>query len=315
VKPDDRTGDGTVGTVTGETDLPGRSVEELKSGRSKGEPAKGKTTKKAKGKSAKRNGAAEDRLTLPSAGGEERADPVAPSTMAFPADHGARPPGEEIQEEEPVAEGNNGHGQPASLDNGSAPETAEAVLVIGEDTGSDSGVSEVSGRPASEPSSTRRWMRSNTVLVGACVLIAGLAVALILSLLALSNQDAQASSRTSALVAARTYAVQLASYNYRDLERGFAAVVADSTPSFRRSFTESSDALKSTLTQYKATADASVVSAGLVSSGTSRAVALVFLTQRIANSTQTTPTTDRSQVQITLVRSEGRWLIDQVTLL
>ena len=136
-----------------------------------------------------------------------------------------------------------------------------------------------------------------------------------MSLLALSNQDSQASSRASALAAAKTDAVQLASYDYRNLDHGFATVVADSTPSFRRSFTQSSNALKATLTKYKATADATVVSAGLVSSSASGAVALVFLTQKIENSTQTKPTTDRSQVQITLVKSGSRWLIDQVTLL
>jgi Mce-associated membrane protein len=132
---------------------------------------------------------------------------------------------------------------------------------------------------------------------------------------ALGNQNALASSRTSALSASRTYAVELASYNYRDLNRDFSTVSANSTPSFRRTFTESSDALKSTLSQYKATAVANVVSAGVVSASTSRAVVLVFLDQNIANSTQTKPTADRSQVEITLVRSGGRWLIDQVTLL
>jgi Mce-associated membrane protein len=58
-----------------------------------------------------------------------------------------------------------------------------------------------------------------------------------------------------------------------------------------------------------------VVSAGVVSASTSRAVVLVFLDQKIANSTQTKPTTDRSQVEITLATSGGRWLIDKVTLL
>ena len=46
-----------------------------------------------------------------------------------------------------------------------------------------------------------------------------------------------------------------------------------------------------------------VASAGLMSSGTSQAVALVFLTQKIANATQTKPTTDRSQVRISLVKA------------
>jgi Mce-associated membrane protein len=158
-------------------------------------------------------------------------------------------------------------------------------------------------------------MHSKVALVSAGAVIVALAVGLALSMSALGNQNALASSRTSALSASRTYAVELASYNYRDLNRDFSTVSANSTPSFRRTFTESSDALKSTLSQYKATAVANVVSAGVVSASTSRAVVLVFLDQNIANSTQTKPTADRSQVEITLVRSGGRWLIDQVTLL
>jgi Mce-associated membrane protein len=167
----------------------------------------------------------------------------------------------------------------------------------------------------SRPSRRQRWMRSKAALLSAAALIVILVVGLALSLSALGNQNALASSRTSALSAARTYAVELASYNYRDLDRNFSAVAANSTPSFRRTFAESSDALKSTLSKYKATAAASVVSAGVVSASTSRAVVLVFLDQKIANSTQTKPTTDRSQVEITLATSGGRWLIDKVTLL
>jgi len=310
VKPDGQPSDGTIGTVADETDAPDTAVEPMNG---VGSP-KGKTTKKAKGKSAKKNGAVEDRLAPPPVG-EERTDPVAPTVVATPADNGGPPPGEGVLEEEEIGDGDEGRGQPTSVENGTAPATEHRVPTEGQVTDREAGASGDSGEPAPAPSSTRRWTRSKTLLVCGCVLVAGLVTALILSLLALSNQDAQASTRTSALAAARTYAVQLASYNYRNLDRGFAALAADSTPSFRRSFTESSDTLKSTLTKYKATADASVVSAGLVSSGGSQAVALVFLTQKIENSTQAQPTTDRSQVQITLVRSGGRWLIDQVTLL
>ncbi len=167
------------------------------------------------------------------------------------------------------------------------------------------------------PSRRHRWMHSKAALLsaGAVIVIVALVVGLALSLSALGNRNALASSRASALSAARTYSVELASYNYRDLSRDFSAVAANSTPSFRRTFAESSDALKSTLSRYKATAVASVVSAGVVSASTSRAVVLVFLDQKIANSTQTKPTTDRSQVEITLAASGGRWLIDKVTLL
>ena len=191
-------------------------------------------------------------------------------------------------------------------------EVAAGDDAIGSDDPESDGVGTKTRRPLS---TWRQWVRSNLLLVCGGIFVVALSVALAISLLALGNQDAVGSSRTSALAAARTDAVQLASYNYRELGRDFGVVVAKSTPSFRRRFTESSDALKTTLTKYKATAKASVVSAGLVSASTSRAVVLVFLNQKIANSQQAKPTTDRSQVEITLVSSGGRWLIDQVTLL
>jgi Mce-associated membrane protein len=151
-----------------------------------------------------------------------------------------------------------------------------------------------------------------TAIVGGIAV--ALAVALILTLLALGNRNATDSARTSAISAARTDAVKVAGYDYRHLDRDFAAVLADSTPSFRRSFLQASDALKTTLSRYHATAVAKVVSAGLVSATTSRAVVLVFLTQNIINSAQKA-TSDRSQIKLTLVQSGGRWLIDQVSLL
>jgi len=161
----------------------------------------------------------------------------------------------------------------------------------------------------------RAWSHSHPVAVGAGVVAAGLAVALILSLLSLGNDNALNTARSQALAAARTYSVELAGYDYRHLDRDFSVVVSHSTPSFRRSFTQASNALKKTLTQYHAAADATVVSAGVVSASPTRAVVLVFLTQKITNSTQKQTTTDRSQVEITLVDSGGTWLIDQVTLL
>jgi Mce-associated membrane protein len=196
------------------------------------------------------------------------------------------------------------------------PAEPESVSELGRTVGETS-ANEDDKRSTAEtlPSRRQRWMHSKAALLSAGALIVALVVGLALSLSALGDQNALANSRTSALSAAKTYSVELASYNYRDLGRDFSAVAANSTPSFRRTFAESSNALKSTLGRYKATAVASVVSAGVVSASTSRAAVLVFLDQKIANSTQTKPTTDRSQVEITLVRSGGRWLIDQVTLL
>lgn len=152
-----------------------------------------------------------------------------------------------------------------------------------------------------------------TVILG--VIAIGLAVGFVLTTLQLSDSNNLVSARTSAIAAAKTYSVDLAGYDYRHLDQDFGVVLSHSTPSFRRSFTQSSNALKSTLLKYHASAAAKVVAAGLVSASTNQAVALVFLDQTVTNSTQKSPTTDRSQVEITLVRTGGTWLINQVTLL
>jgi Mce-associated membrane protein len=169
---------------------------------------------------------------------------------------------------------------------------------------------------AEEPGRPRR------VVVALGIVAVALAVALLLALLQVSdrnalvsNQNALDSARTADLAAASTYSVDLAAYDYRHLDQDFGVVLAHSTPSFKRTFTQSSDTLKATLVKYHATAHANVVAAGVVSATTSRAVVLVFLDQTVTNSTQKQPTTDRSQVEITLVLSGRTWLIDQVTLL
>jgi hypothetical protein len=268
-----------------------------KGGAAKNKPAKGKTPKKSKSKAA----LASD---PPMVADRSGADPVSADAWV---------------EDTVVAD--------LELTDLDLPETVpdlgdDAVIALGDvadgrgDPAFDDPELDGVATPPPKPSSTRRqWARSNIALLCAGAVIVALSVTLALVLSALGNQDALGSSRTTALAAARTDSVQIASYNYRDLGRDFGVVVANSTPSFRRKFTESSDALKSTLTEYKATAEASVVSAGLISASTSRAVALVLLDQKIANSKQASPTTDRSQIEITLVNSDGRWLIDQVVLL
>jgi Mce-associated membrane protein len=168
----------------------------------------------------------------------------------------------------------------------------------------------------------RQLVGANMVAVALGVVAVALAVALVLTMLQVShrnavinNQKALDGARTSALAAASTYSVELAGYDYRHLAEDFGVVLAHSTPSFRSSFTQSSDALKATLVKYHASAHATIVAAGLVKATTTSAVALVFLDQTVTNSTQKQPTTDRSQVEITLVLSGRTWLIDQVALL
>jgi Mce-associated membrane protein len=173
-------------------------------------------------------------------------------------------------------------------------------------------------------SSGRRWAsrlvgRLASPVVSVCLVVALIIAGILLgfSRMSLGDKDAVTSSRTDALAASKAYSVELASYDYHHLDQDFGKVLADSTPAFRQTFTQSSAALKTILTRYNATATADVIAAGLVSGSTNRAVALVFLNQTVTNTTQKKgqPSTTQSRVEITLVHQHGRWLIDQVSLL
>jgi Mce-associated membrane protein len=161
----------------------------------------------------------------------------------------------------------------------------------------------------------RSWVRSNLVLSGVAVALVVAVVLLTMTRLSLNSQDSLNSARTSALAAAQSYAVDLASYNYQHLDQDFGKVLDESTPTFKQNFSDSSSALSTTLKRYDASATAKVVAEGLVSATTSRAVVLVFLNQTVDNTLQKSKPTTESRVEITLLRSNGRWLIDQVSLL
>ncbi len=181
--------------------------------------------------------------------------------------------------------------------------------------------------PAPQPGRTGR--RSTEFVLGAGVvvlLIVALAAGLVFTSVRLHNADTNAgklrqaeavdAARTSSLAAAETYAVEIASYNYKTLSAGFAAVTAHSTPSFTKTFQKSSALLEPVLTKYKAVAKATVVAAGLTSCTTQQAVAVVLLNQTVTNTAQKKgPTTDESRVSMTLVHEGGHWMIDQVKLL
>lgn len=165
--------------------------------------------------------------------------------------------------------------------------------------------------PRREPSARRRFL---VVEVVSLVIIIGLAVALIVSQVQLSNQNSLNADRSGAVTAAKKYANDVATYSYRHLHRDFGRVESESTPSFRRSFISSSNGLSKVLVQYKATASAKVLAAGISSITSTKAVVLLFVNQSVANSTQQGVSTDDSRIKITLVRSDGRWLLQDLKL-
>ncbi len=145
-------------------------------------------------------------------------------------------------------------------------------------------------------------------------LIVLLLAALIVTRGQVSHQDSLNTLRASALTVATSDAVDVATYDYQSLSADFGRVEAESTPQFKRSFEKSSAALSKVLTQYKASAKAVAIDAGVSTLSSSQAVVLVFIDQSVDNTAQKSTSTDDSRVRVTLKRSGGKWLLAHLTL-
>jgi Mce-associated membrane protein len=165
-----------------------------------------------------------------------------------------------------------------------------------------------SALPAAARGRRRRWWWA----LGA---VAAFMVAVVVwGALQLSSDDSLAAARTSALAAARFDANALVTYQYQHLDHDWAVVKAHATPTFWRSFSQSSAGLAAALRQYHAASTGQVLAVGLASATTDRAVVLAFVDQRVTSTASKTPTVDESRVELTLVRQSGRWLIQRVEL-
>jgi Mce-associated membrane protein len=171
------------------------------------------------------------------------------------------------------------------------------------------------GSPAASPTASRSGLRPTPAQTATALVLVLLVAALVITQVQLSNQHSSNADRTTAVAAAKGYAADVATYDYRHLQADFAKVEQESTPAFRRTFVKSSGGLSKVLVQYHATAKAKVLTAGLVSLTASEAVVILFVNQTVSNTAQKGPSTDDSRVQITLVHSGGRWLLDRLKLL
>jgi Mce-associated membrane protein len=126
-----------------------------------------------------------------------------------------------------------------------------------------------------------------------------------------SHRAAVDAAGQEAVDAAVAHVATVLSYDYRRLDDDFRRADALLTPGFRKQYdATAAKAVRPTAIKYKATSQAQVFSGGLVSAEPDRAQVLVFVGQQVANSQLTAPRLDRSRINVTMVRSGDRWLID-----
>lgn len=149
------------------------------------------------------------------------------------------------------------------------------------------------------------------LLVGAIVLSLGLAGFVAWRWWQLHERD---ELRDDAVREAKVLAVQLTSYDYRQVDDYFETLEKISTGDFADKYATSTDELREMVTSTESVVEARVLSTGLSSLSDDKAVVTLFVDQTVRNKALEAPRIDRNRVELTLERDGDAWLISELEL-
>ncbi|HEY4021517.1 MAG TPA: hypothetical protein VGM75_22700, partial [Pseudonocardiaceae bacterium] len=113
---------------------------------------------------------------------------------------------------------------------------------------------------------------------------------------ALATERAQDAARSAALDAGARYAVDLSSYDYRNLDKSFAAITANSTDAFAQQYQRFSSGLRGALVSEKSVATGTVLNEAVESANPTRVMLLVFVDQTVSNASTSTPQVNHNRM-------------------
>lgn len=180
----------------------------------------------------------------------------------------------------------------------------------------------------SAPASTPVAPETKRSLVGVSVVVAVVmvvALAVVTQLVSSQNsrhqrdQTAAAStylagpSAKAAAAAALKEVQATLTYNYKTLQADFATAEQGLTARFKPSYEQTTKTSVTPLaTKYHATSSASVQPVGVSQAGPTTVKVLLFVDQTVTNTQLSKPRLDRSRISATMVKVNGRWLIDNL---
>lgn len=139
-----------------------------------------------------------------------------------------------------------------------------------------------------------------------------LALAGILGLKAWRGQQAE-DARGQAVNAGRQAAETALSYDYRTLDKSFAAARGTMTPEFAGKFDETAKVAGELATKTKATVRAEVREVGVRDGDANRVTLVIFVNQTTTSTiTQGKPRVDLNRTRFTMVRNGSRWLVQEI---
>jgi len=120
-------------------------------------------------------------------------------------------------------------------------------------------------------------------------------------------------SARAAAAAASTETRATLTYNYKTLAADFATAEKGLTPAFRASYAHTTATSVTPLaTKYHAISTASVAATGVSASTATTATVLLFVDQTVQNTQLPQPRLDRSRIVVSMVKVDGRWLVDHL---
>jgi Mce-associated membrane protein len=150
----------------------------------------------------------------------------------------------------------------------------------------------------------------SVALAVAVVLV--LTVAVVLGIKAWQGKQAE-DARDQAAAAGRKAAETALSYDYRNLDKNFAASRATMTPEFAGKFDETAKVAGELATKTKATVVADVREVGVRDGDADRVTLIIFVNQTTTSTiTQGKPRVDLNRTRFTMVRKDGRWLVQEI---
>lgn len=160
----------------------------------------------------------------------------------------------------------------------------------------------------------RTATRSGRVLVGvlAALLVVTLGVGGVLGVRAWNGHEKEQRRDAAAGAAAKAAALVL-SYDYRKLPADFGAARQTLTPEFAEKFDQTTKLVGEQATKTKATVKAEVREVSVSNSSADVVNVLLFVNQTTSSTvTQGKPRVDLNRARFTMVRSDGRWLVQEV---
>ncbi|MDX6279656.1 MAG: Mce-associated rane protein [Kribbellaceae bacterium] len=146
----------------------------------------------------------------------------------------------------------------------------------------------------------------------------GVLLVLILTLTALigvkawKGKEAE-DARDQAAAAGRKAAETALSYDYRTLDKSFAAARATMTPEFAGQFDATAKVAGELATKTKATVRAEVREVGVRDGDADRVTLIIFVNQTTTSTiTKGSPRVDLNRTRFTMVRNGGQWLVQEI---